>query len=545
MPQFTPEEIELLKKYVTDPTGNIFAVKNMAGMTGAAYARYSRAKGGFREVLLKEFIKEGNIDPKHADELIARILVAYGDDSVGELEGVHLSFENISNLATKEIEDRRIGGSPIEQSSRYVVYDQKDEQGRFRYLREKKIMESAYAKEYEETLDFIFQTYLDLVPKLTEYFQKLKPVEEAQYDIRGQGEPIHFKDCKDDAEKTAFNRTFTFDVRTKTCDTLRCLLPAATLTNVGMFGNGRFYQYLLSHLYSSDITEFQEIGKTAQEQLNQLIPQYVRRAQRSEYDAQNRHNMQGLADEFVKSIHMEPVEISVNLLENPKDENEFRDFVVAQILYAYVNHPLSQLRGIIRKLPDPVKEKIIKMYVGERKTRRDRPGRAFEFGYPLTFDLVLNFGSYRDIHRHRMCTQMRQRLTPYLGFPMPKEIVEAGYEKEALACRDKSMALYETLKKDFPEEAQYVVLFGFNVRWSMGMNDREAMHLLELRTVAQGHPDYRLLCQQMHQKIRERSPWRADLMKFVDYNDYYWSRAESEARQRVKEKQLDEKFGAK
>src|SRR3954466_2684771 len=111
---FTEEEKKLLENYVTSSEANVFAVKNMAGMVGAAYARYSRAKGGFREVLLKEFIEEGNIDPRHADELIQRVLIAYGDDSVGELEGAHVSFEQITMLAAKEIEDRRIGGSPIE-----------------------------------------------------------------------------------------------------------------------------------------------------------------------------------------------------------------------------------------------------------------------------------------------------------------------------------------------------------------------------------------------------------------------------------------------
>src|SRR2546425_1147218 len=115
--QFTPEEIETLKAYVTDPTGDVFVIKNLPGIVGAAYARYSRAPGGFRQVFLKEFIKEGQIDAKRASELIERVLVAYGDDSVGELEGAHVSFENISILATKEIEDRRIGGSPIEQST--------------------------------------------------------------------------------------------------------------------------------------------------------------------------------------------------------------------------------------------------------------------------------------------------------------------------------------------------------------------------------------------------------------------------------------------
>src|SRR3972149_11633606 len=135
MPNLTPEELSLLANYVTNTKSNIFAIKGLPGIVGAAFARYSRVPGSFRETLVKEFLKEGVIDPEHAKKLIERILIAYGDDSVGELEGANVSFEEISNLATKTIEDQRIGGSPIEQSSRYVYYDQKDEHGKWKYLR--------------------------------------------------------------------------------------------------------------------------------------------------------------------------------------------------------------------------------------------------------------------------------------------------------------------------------------------------------------------------------------------------------------------------
>ncbi len=121
---FTDDQKKILESYVTNIGGDIFAVKNLTGIAGAIYARYSRAKTGFQETLLKEFVKDGSVDLEHVHELIERVLVAYGDDSVGELEGAHVSFENISVLSTKEIEDRRIGGSPIEKSTRYVFFIQ-------------------------------------------------------------------------------------------------------------------------------------------------------------------------------------------------------------------------------------------------------------------------------------------------------------------------------------------------------------------------------------------------------------------------------------
>src|SRR5512135_2186338 len=225
---FNEEEKKLLDPYVTDTDDGIFAVKGLDGMTGAVYARYSRAPGGFRETLLKEFIREGAIDAKKAGDLIERVLIAYGDDSVGELEGAHVSFENISILATKEIEDRRIGGSPIEQSTRYVFYDQKDQDGDYRYYRDPAVMASPHAAAYVETMDFIFSTYCALVEPMKAYYSGLKPIEDAEYDINGDGVKEKWADCADEKMRKAFKITYNADIRSKACDSLRALLPIAT-----------------------------------------------------------------------------------------------------------------------------------------------------------------------------------------------------------------------------------------------------------------------------------------------------------------------------
>src|SRR3989344_3213214 len=251
---FTDEEKKLLEPYVTDTDGDVFCVRGMHGMAGAAYARYSRAKGGFREVLLKEFINEGVIDPVHAEQLIQRILIAYGDDSVGELEGAHLSFENISMIATKEIEERRIGGSPIAQSTLYVFYDHLVD-GKHRYYRSPKIQASPLGRDYEQTMDFVFGTYCSLIEPMKEYYERLKPLSEAEYDINGDGVKERFVDITDAKDQKAFRVTYNADLRTRACDTLRSILPLATQTNVGLFGNGRFFQNVLVALYTSSYPE--------------------------------------------------------------------------------------------------------------------------------------------------------------------------------------------------------------------------------------------------------------------------------------------------
>jgi len=538
---FTDEEKEILKNYVTSAEADIFAVKGMEGMVGAAYARYSRAKGGFREVLLKEFIKEGMIDPKHAEELIERILVAYGDDSVGELEGAHVSFENVSALGEKAIVDHRIGGAFIVQSTRYVYYDQKTEAGTYRYYRDPDIMASPLAGEYVRVMDLCFDTYVELMPALKEYMEKRKSINDAEYDINGDGEKEKLADLTDEKEIKAFKRTYNGDLRAKVCDTLRVLLPLSTFHNVGVFGNGRFYQGMVSTFYTSPLAEMRDMGKKAHDGLNQIIPKYVKRAKKNEYVAGVEAAMQKLADEILAGAEPEKAQ-EVALLSQPMSQQEFDLSTTALMLYAYSNLPLGQITKIVSALPSDKVDLIRQTYIGERKTRRDRPGRALEDGYPYKFDLLVTYQVFKDLQRHRMSSQIWQRFTPEQGFYVPEELQELGLTDKLLHCEAEVRQLNQKLRgAGLLEQSQYAVLHGHKTRWVLQANDRALMHLLELRTTPQGHPEYRKVSQEMHRKIKERSPWRAGMMNFVDYDDYYWSRADSEARQRVKESQLDKK----
>jgi len=532
---FSEEEKKLLDSYVTSTDANVFAVRGMQGMVGAAYARYSRAQGGFREILLKEFIKEGNIDPKHADQLIERILIAYGDDSVGELEGAHVSFEQISMLATKEIEDRRIGGSPIEQSTRYVFYDQKDN-GHWRFLHHPSLMEAPFGKQYHDTMEHIFKTYASLVEPMKEYFGNLKSLGDAEYDINGDGAKERYRDLSDEKQQKAFKLTYNIDLRTKACDTLRALLPLATLTNVGIFGNGRFYQHVISHMLTSDIPEVSEIAQKTLAATTQVIPQYVRRAKRNDYMKKIKREMFALATEFFESSEPEGAKQmpEVKLLASMKN---FDNQVIAAMIFPYTNVSLTTMRKKVATLPEAQKAEIFSKYIGDRKNRRDRPGRALEEGYPLTFELVTNWGVYKDLMRHRMNTQQRQLFTTKIGFQMPSELGQAGLAGRVSECVERADKLFDAVEN--PELKQYAVLHGHYVRWSLGMNAREAMHLIELRSTPQGHAQYRLLVQKMHREIEKKYPKLASAMKFVDHAEYFWARGDSEARQRVKEEALE------
>lgn len=539
--QFSAEEIEILSRYVTNPTGNTFCV-NIPGLAGIIYARYSRTVTGMRRTLLKEFLKNGDLNVTRTQELIERILNEYGDDSVGELEGAHLALEQISNLVTKIVEDCRIGGSPIEQSTRYVFYDQKDHEGRYKYYRGPEILGSSRSNSYLTNMDFFFDTYAGAVTPLTEYFRKLKPMEEAEYDLRNKGEKEKYAAMDTEVLQKQFRVTYNADLRTKACDVLRCLLPAATLTNVGLFGNGRFYQGLLTRLYSSGLPEANRRAEEGHGELNKIIPKFVKRAGKDEYTSARHSRMAKVADRLLNGNPPQKG-AGCSLLAPAQDPAELYERTLALCLYPYAAHPLTQLLSVVRQLSQEQKQDLLSAYTGQRRTRRDRPGRAFECGYPLTFEIEADFGAYRDLQRHRMITQERQFLNPGIGYDMPEELETIGMRDKVAECFDRSAELHAGIEKELGREtAQYAVLFGYKIRWMMGMNLREAMHMIELRTTPQGHPSYRRVCLNMMDCIKQQHPELAATIRFADYNEYYWSRAESEARQRVKERAIDEKY---
>lgn len=539
--EFTPEEVQILSRYVTNPTGDTFCV-NIPGLAGPIYARYSRAVTGLRRTLLKEFIKGGELNVSRTQELIERILNEYGDDSVGELEGAHLALEQVSNLVTKVVEDSRIGGSPIEQSTRYVFYDQQDRNGNYKYYRGEEILNSGLAAEYSTTLDFIFRTYASAIEPLMAYFKQRKPMEEAEYDIRHVGGNEKYSAMDTEQYQKQFRITYNADLRTKACDVLRCLLPAATLTNVGLYGNGRYYQGLLTRLYSDDLPESNRRAEAAHQELDKIIPKFVKRAKLDEYSISVRREMKRLTGDILQGIQPSRQQDCV-LMPAPSDPANLLEQTLACCLYPHSHHPFGQLLMIVRQISQARRDEILRTYTGTRRNRRQRPGRALEHGYPLTFDLQADFGAYRDLQRHRILTQERQLLDPQLGYDLPEEIETVGLREQAEECFARSSDLYSKMLQELgPEIAQYAVLFGFKIRWRMGMNFREAMHLIELRTAPQGHPSYRRVCQEMMEEIRQVHPELASTISFADFNDYYWSRAESEARQRRKERDLDSKF---
>jgi thymidylate synthase ThyX len=535
MDEFTDEEQRMLSPYFSNMDKPVFVLMNLPEVVkGALFSRYSRSSKSLRRVLLEEFMlsddmkgvilrpagdvsKNDPIQTRKAEEFYDRVLVGYGDDSVAELAGAHIALEDISILATKIVEDARLGLSPLEKSTRYVYFDTKRD-GRWMYLREKTLMGSEFADVYTKSCDMCFETYARLVPKVSKHIMELEPKDGSTTD-----------------------RAYSASIRAKTCDILRGLLPASTLTNMGFYGDGRAFEFLMTKMYSDQLSEVRELALTMQTELGKAIPSFVKRANNEhgkamqEYYIRVRKGMEGIASEHAGATG--PGE-KVTLVDYDKDAE--RRIIIAA-LYPYLQKPMAEIASIVDRMDDKEKEAVIKAYVNERQNRRQKPGRGFEQAY-YTFDICANFGAYRDMHRHRILTQQRQTLTPYLGYKLPKGLVEAGYESEFKDAMDNARNAYDEISKKHGKEAQYAVPLAYNIRWHMTLNLREAYHMLELRSAMQGHQDYRQIAQEMFRQIASVHPRLAFGMRFMDMKEYSLERLEAEKRIDKKLAEIDRKY---
>lgn len=532
---FNETEANLLQPFVTNLEQSVFGLRNLPEVVkGALFSRYSRSDKSLRRILLDEFIntpeasfadivgKQNNTNQivaiQSAEAFYDRVLIGYGDDSVAELGGAHLACEGISNIAAKALEDSRLGISPLEKSTRYVPFNRKIN-GNYRYYREPSIMSSKYADDYEKTLDHLFDTYTTLIEPLLTWLKSCTP-----------------RDAK--TSERAYNSA----TRAKALDVLRGLLPMATLTNVGLFGNGRAFEYLLVKLAASSHSEVKALGLSMQQELDQLIPSFVKRAKSdrgakySHYLSKNLAQTQQLTQKHLEKTKIKSIS-NVQLVEyDPEAENK----VIAAILYPHTDHTFEQVLEYIKQLSASERIEIINTYVGERETRFHRPGRAFEETY-YTFDILADLGAYRDLHRHRVMTQERQRYTVIHGYDVPIELEEAKLAQQYRDALDYAACTTELISKDFYDAAQYLVPFAYKIRWRIKLNLREVYHLTELRSSRQGHPSYRIIAQQMYQQIKAVHPTLVDKMSFVDMNDYALERLAAEQRFDEKLQAIQEK----
>ena len=552
--EFSADDENRLRPFFTNLDRSTFGLKLPQEVAGALFSRYSRSTKSLRRTFLEEFLGDpelglkdllgGNsagtddgVALKKARAFYERVLVGYGDDSVAQLGGAHLACENISNVAAKLLEDARIGIAPLEKSTRYVRFDQKDGAGNYLFYREPKIMASRHRDDYLAVMNLLFETYSKQMEPMLECVARSLPIEQVEVRDPASGKSLAYADAKKDERlrrwaETAYRAT----VRAHACDVLRSYLPAATLTNVGMFGAGQAFEYLIGKFYSHDLSEIKELGGAMHGELNQLIPSFVKRAQFNEYIAGTGAVAKALAAHYMPLV---PAAASgpVTLIDYDSDAEKK---VIAAVLYANARHPLEQLRQIAAAMSADERQKILAEHFAKRRHRRDKLTRAFENVY-YTFDILGNLGLYRDLQRHRILTQERQDFTTVHGYDTPPEIEEAGFKGECDECMKRAADLYERVHRDLPSEAQYIVPFAYKIRWYVKMNLREALHMCELRTMPQGHPDYRFICQEMWRKIEQVHPTLAEAGKFIDWQKYRLGRLQSEMRTEFKKSAMENK----
>lgn len=538
---FSQQQTKILNRYVTNTTSNIFCLRNLPEVIkGALFSRYSRSSLGLRSLLLKEFImseetafnaivssmvKSESDDRDVEDQIMAikkaqnfydRILDGYGDDSIGELGGGHLALENISMLAAKVIEDCRIGGSPLEKSTRYIYFDQKVG-GEYLFYREPILMTSAFRELYLQTCNRLYDTYSSLIPQLTLLMEKNFPKEQ-------------------DVSLVAY----TAAIRAKVLDCLRGLLPAGALTNMGVFGNGRFFEGLLQKLNGHNLAEMQDIGKKGFGELSKIMPSFVRRAEPShkyqqtfsQFTEQIRAELRMLADECsanVPSMSSPGVRLISYDPDGPVK-------VAAALMFEHSKSGLMELQAYCRSLPEEHLSRILETGSSFRENRRHKSPRALENAV-FSFEIVADFGAYRDLQRHRMLTQERQLLSCDLGYVVPAEIRDTPMEKPYCEAMDQAKHAYDQIAQELPEEAQYAVPMGYNIHWYFHVNLRALQWLCELRSSPAGHLSYRYIAQEFAKQVTKACPSFERYFKFVDYDGYQLGRLGQEIRTAQKRKE--------
>jgi len=493
---FTDEERERLAPHFTNLDRPVFGLVNLPEtVKGALFARYSRYQGTLRRLFLDEFADsvpevppiEGS-EGERAAKLYERIFLGYGDDSVAQLGGAHIACEWTSNILTKILQRPRLAAY-LEQSTRYIAYDDQLPGFGYRYHRD-----ARFGPEYEHALDDLFETYGRLLEQTTAWVADSFP--------RG-----------DDESPAAHARA----VKAKALDLVRGVLPAATLSHVGMYASGQTYEQLVLHLLAHPLAEARSYGELLLAELQQIIPSFVVRIPREDRGGrwiEFLRERRDAADAAAARFGLEATDAapSVRLLRAHGTEEE----LLAALLFESSEAGEEDTLRAVAALGTDERGALLRELVGERENRRHRPGRGFET-LTYRFEIVSDYGAFRDLQRHRLLTCQWQRLSPDLGADLPDELVRAGLGAEFEHALDVSRTEYERLRREgFVEEAPYALSLAYRIRYILELDAREALHLIELRSGREGHPSYRAVAHEMRRAIAEVHPSVAAAMSFVD-----------------------------
>jgi thymidylate synthase ThyX len=498
---FTEEERRLLSPHVTNLDRPVFALVNLPEtIKGALFARYSRYPGTLRRLYLDEFAAdvpdggrpfEGE-EGERAAGLYERVFMGYGDDSIAQVGGAHVACEWVSNVLTKVLQRGRLAAY-LEQSTRYIPYDQplpESSGGGHRFYRDDEL-----GPEYAAAMEELFAIYSRSLAEVRGWAAERWP--------RG------------DEPEAAWERS----IKAKALDLLRGLLPAATLSHVGIFASGQAYEQLLLRMLASPLPEARHFATMILEELKKVMPSFVARVERPDRGGEwvsYLESRREAAERWVSRMGLDRAEGSAAPSVELIDVEGSEDDLIAASLFESAGTSERAILDRVRALPPDEQAKMIADLAGDRRNRRHRPGRGWE-AVRYRFEIVSDYGGFRDLQRHRMLTCQWQRLSPDLGAGIPDEVREAGAGSEYERALEVSRTEYERLAAaGLADAAPYALCLGYRIRYLLDLNAREAMHLIELRSGREGHPTYRAVAQAMHERIASVHPGIAAAMTHVD-----------------------------
>ena len=511
--KFSPEERALLAPYVTSLESPVFVLKGLPEeVVAVLFAYYSRSRESLRTNLLKllqdheldvtgsaaaEEAGEDDLDlaRRKAKEFHEKWVVGYGHASVAEHAVAHIAIEEASIVASKIIEDTRLAAF-TEKSTRYVPF------GREYYHAPE--LQGEAGRIYRETTEQLFDLYEELLPLVT-----ARVAETA------------------DRSQFKTERGFLNSCQAQACDALRYLLPAATHTNIGLTANARTLEHLISKLLSHPLAEAREVGERIRVEATKVIPTLINYARVKQYWVETPPAVRALADSLLATPEpaAEPAE-AVRLVQAPEDAIAR---LAAAILYEFTDQPYEAIWARVRELPGEDQRLVVEEYLKRRvtygtapHTYTDPPLRSLEHLY-FTFEILVDYGAYRDIQRHRMATQTTQRLTCRHGYDVPELLDAYGFGDRFRSAMERAAVGFEAVAKEAPEEAQYLVPLAYRKRVLFTWNLRALHHFISLRSARQGHPSYRRIAQEVWQELERAEPFLARFVK-VDLDDYAMTR---------------------
>lgn len=460
----------------------IYTLEGLAPEVRAVcFAKCSRSPESFDEIA-KELTEEKSA------EFHEKWVVGYGHSSVAEHAVLSLAMENVSILATKVIEDNRLA-SYTEKSTRYQIFDKN------RYLKPARIIQSDLARVYEEAGDFLFETYEKLSTPLRSWITRSSA---------GQAPS---------SSKTA-DKMYESVVKAKVCDNIRYLLPCATMTNLGMTINARNLDWAITKLLSNPLEEMQAIGAGLKSEAAKVTPTLEKFAAPNPYLMETNKELKNLSDYLLAT--RPPTETASPPVVIVDYDRDAENKLIAALLYKNTALPYERVKERVNLMPQAIKEAIINEALA-RRSPFDRPLRELEHIY-YTFDILMDYGAFRDVQRHRMATQTNQAVTVAHGYSTPQDIIDAGCEAQYRTAMEKAAAAYEKIVKIFPDEAQYIVPLAFKKRTLFTWNLRELHHFIPLRSGKKGHISYRRIAQQCWREVEKIHPLLAKYIR-VDMSD--------------------------